>query len=224
MLEPTSHKNAIIAAALRLAEQNKWREVTLLAIAGEAGLTLLALKELFADKSAIVAAFSQAVDDEVLSRANRPQAGEAARDVLFEVVMTRLDALGPYKPAIRSIAAGSSFDPAHIRPLLVSQQWMLEAAGVSTGGLEGAAKVLGLASVYASVFRVWLEDDDPGLARTMAALDRRLRRGERAIRRVDEVCTALGRMASVLRREPKPSGEGGPPRASGSGAETGPAV
>ena len=49
-------------------------------------------------------------------------------------------------------------------------------------------RVAGLGMIYASVFGIWLEDDDPGLARTMAALDRRLRRGERT-------CAAWSRSA-----------------------------
>ena len=63
---------------------------------------------------------------------------------------------------------------------------MLHAAGIGTDGVEGGLKVAGLASVYASVFRTWLDDDDPGLARTMAALDRRLRRGERTYARIED--------------------------------------
>ena len=82
-----------------------------------------------------------------------------------------------------------------------------------------AVRVAGLATVYGSVFRVWLEDDDPGLARTMAALDRRLRRGESAVRSLDRACSVLNRLAtegpefvrSVLRgrpaSEPKPDPE-----------------
>ena len=39
----------------------------------------------------------------------------------------------------------------------------------------------GLALVWARVMRVWLDDEDPGLARTMAALDKRLREAERTV-------------------------------------------
>ena len=87
----------------------------------------------------------------------------------------------PTRPALRSIAGSGVPEPVLISPLLVSQRWMLEAAGVGTGGLEGGFRIAGLATVYASVFRTWLADDDPGHARTMAALDRRLRRGERTL-------------------------------------------
>jgi hypothetical protein len=35
--------------------------------------------------------------------------------------------------------------------------------------------------------RVWLDDDDPGLARTMAELDRRLRQAERTWMRLERL-------------------------------------
>jgi hypothetical protein len=37
----------------------------------------------------------------------------------------------------------------------------------------------GLALLFGSVLRTWINDEDPGLARTMAALDRALARGQR---------------------------------------------
>ena len=59
-------------------------------------------------------------------------------------------------------------------------------------------KTAGLASLYASVFRVWLDDEDQGLARTMAALDRRLRRGQRSLERLEDVCKGVGRITQGL--------------------------
>jgi ubiquinone biosynthesis protein COQ9 len=56
---------------------------------------------------------------------------------------------------------------------------MLEAAEIATGGVRGAV-ALRLATVaYLSTMRTWQRDDSPDLARTMAALDARLRRIER---------------------------------------------
>ena len=107
--------------------------------------------------------------------------------------MSRFDALQTYRPALRSIAASAQPDPALARAVLASQAWMLHAAGIGTDGVEGGLKVAGLASVYASVFRTWLDDDDPGLARTMAALDRRLRRGERTYARIEDGLDVLRR-------------------------------
>jgi hypothetical protein len=100
--------------------------------------------------------------------------------------------------------------------------WMLQAAGIGTDGLGGGLRVSGLALVYANVFRVWLEDDDQGLARTMAVLDRGLRRGERTVRSVEHAGSVLHRLAtdgpsflrSVLRggkpARPGPAPDAGP--------------
>ena len=163
----------------------------------------------------------RAVDDEVLKRAPKRAEGQEPRDVLFDILMTRFDVLGPDKAALKSIHASGPADFALARPFLASMHWMLQAAGIGTDGVGGGLRVSGLAMVYASVFRVWLEDDDAGLARTMAALDRRLRRGERTVRNVEQVGSVINRFAtdgpaflrSVLRGgqstkpEPKPSPE-----------------
>jgi hypothetical protein len=75
-----------------------------------------------------------------------------------------------------------------------------------------------LAAIYAATFRTWLADDDPGLARTMAALDRRLRRGERTLNTLDEikgkVCGVASAFTSARKRasdtEPKAAPEAPP--------------
>lgn len=197
MLDPALPRNALIAAALRLAAERPWTDVTLADIAEAADTTLSALKKEFASKGEIIAAFTSKVDDEVLVRAPKRTPDQPVRDSLFEVIMCRFDVLAPYRPALRSIVQGGLPDPAHMRPVLESQRWMLEAAGVNTAGFEGGFKIAGLATVYASVFRVWLTDDDTGQARTMAALDRRLRRGERTLARIDEVCSGLAKFVSA---------------------------
>ena len=198
MLDLTTDKGRYISAALALAAERPWAAVTLADIAERAGTTLVGLKALFGTKSGILRAFIGLVDDEVLSRAPRRVEGQAARDALFEVVMSRFDVLETWKASLRSIVKSGMPEPAQVGQMLASQRWMLEAAGIGAGGLDGAARTAGLASVYAAVFRVWLDDDDPGLARTMAALDRRLRRGERTMQRAEDVMQGFGRMAGAV--------------------------
>jgi ubiquinone biosynthesis protein COQ9 len=212
MLDQSSPKGRILAAALQCAAARSWSDVTLIDIAEAAGLTLVDLRKEVASKTAILAALLRAVDDEVLKRAPKRAEGQSARDVLFDIVMTRFDVLGPYKKALQSIHASGAADLALAGPVLASMRWMLEAAGIGTDGAGGSLRVTGLATVYASVFRTWLEDDDPGHARTMAALDRRLRRGESAIRNVEQVTSVVQRLAtdgpaflrSVFRGRPTP--------------------
>jgi AcrR family transcriptional regulator len=200
MIDETTEKGRVIAAAMRLAAGKPWKDVSLLDVAEAAGMRLVDLKAHFASKGDVLTAFSRAIDDDTLRRIPVRTAGttQAPRDALFDVVMSRFDALAPYRGALKSIAAAGAADPMLVRSFLTSQHWMLQASGVNTDGLGGCVRLAGLSSVYASVFQTWLEDDDPGLARTMAALDRRLRSGERTLRLVDDVIGFAERIAGLL--------------------------
>jgi AcrR family transcriptional regulator len=197
MIDHSTPKGRVLAAALACAARQSWAEVSLADIAGQAKVPLGEMRDLFSSKSAIIAELLRAVDREVLNRIDKVQDQEK-RDLLFDVLMTRFDVLAPHKAALKSMAQAGGADLALAAPLLASQHWMLQAAGIDTSGPGGALRVAGLAGIYASVFRTWLEDDDPGQARTMAALDRRLRRGERTLRQVDGVASAVRRLATAV--------------------------
>lgn len=223
MIDPTTNKGRIVTAALRLAAERRWHEVTMLDIAEASGLGLVALRREFPSKSAIVAAFTRLIDNSVLARSTRPSAGTSSRDAIFEVVMSRFDAMQPYKAGLRSIFHDLGFEPELARRMFSSQAWMLNAAGIPLNGIGGTARVVGLASVYAAVFRTWLEDDDIGLSRTMAALDRRLRRGEERLQTMDSLCSGVSRLFEPFWRS-RPHGATAtaavdtPPPAPGTGA------
>ena len=105
-------------------------------------------------------------------------------------MMRRLDAMAPYKAALRRIAYALRFDPLAMAALnqagLNSQRYMLASAGISTEGPLGLLKVQGAVIVLANTMETWFEDDDPVMARTMARLDRELRRGERVIEQAED--------------------------------------
>jgi AcrR family transcriptional regulator len=215
MLDQYTPRDCIVAAALKLAAERPWNDVTLLIIAQEAGLTLVELRREFATKGEILIAFARAIDDQVLREAATRGTAIASRDSIFDIVMSRFDALAPYKQALRAIFQSSSIEPALLFNLFASQHWMLQAAGFATDGLVGALRVAGLASVYASAFRTWLDDDDPGLARTMAVLDRHLRRGERTLAPLEDMFSLASRLTGLFMGPGKPAaaagGDAGPP-------------
>ena len=172
----------IVATALDLAATQGWRDTTLADIAAAAKLSLADVRAHYASKTAIVAAFAQGIDAEVLAGQDPDLGDQPPRDRLFDVVMRRFDALAPHKAAVRAIARDSLCDPrAALRGACVlerSMAWMLEAAGLGAQGVRGLVRVKGLALVYVAVLRVWLDDDSEDSAATMAALDRRLRQAE----------------------------------------------
>lgn len=203
MLDLNTPRGAIVAAALRLAERQGWRETSLQEIAIEAGITLAQLRGEFQSKAQMLAAFSRLVDDAVLAAYKPGDAGVAPRDRLFDVLMTRYDMMMPYKAGLKRIADDLKYAPleagAQLMPAMKSQYWMLSAAGINAEGFRGSLRVKALTGLYARVLGIWLEDGDPGMARTMAALDRRLRRGEDIAKRLDSACSAGERFLRGMR-------------------------
>ena len=175
----------IYAAAMRVAAGIGWRRTRLADIAEEAGLSLAELHERFISKQAVLDGLIRHIDRVVLTGAQQSDDEDSSyRDRLFDVLMQRFDALNPYKDGIRAIvrdAGGGGV--AEILcggcRLLRSMRWMLEAAGIGTTGWLGDLRVKGLAVVFAATVNVWLRDDTEDMAKTMAALDRNLKRAER---------------------------------------------
>jgi hypothetical protein len=81
-----------------------------------------------------------------------------------------------------------------------SQQWMLTAAAINASGPRGMIRAQGLALLFGSVLGTWVRDDDPGLARTMAALDRALARGQRFSGFLDDLCHIPSRLCRLRPR------------------------
>jgi AcrR family transcriptional regulator len=182
-LPPPSDHDLIIDIAFARIAQDGWRRLSMAAIAEEAGLPILRVYRAFPSKPAILCGFLRRIDETVLTLPVEAAADERPRDRLFDLLMRRFDALGPYKGAIEILGRELPADPcaalAAGARLLRSVRWMLEAAGIATDGISGVIAVKLTVAAYMATSRQWLRDDSPDLAPTMAALDRRLRGIER---------------------------------------------
>ena len=171
----------IINAALILAAEGSWRGLSLADIAKRAHMKLPEVVEHFRSRSAILEAYSRRIDHHMLEGGG-PDAGESARDRLFDVIMRRFDAMAGDRQALKVIVRQSTDDPWALLcggPLfLKSMALTLETAGISASGLRGLALVQGVAAVYLYAFTAFLDDDSSDHARTMAALDKALRRAD----------------------------------------------
>jgi len=178
-----SDSDRIIDAALACIARQGWRRLSLAESAAEAGLPILRVYRLFSSKTAILRGFFRRVDEAVLAAPLDSEPDERPRDRVFDLLMRRFDALTPYRDALEALGRELPTDPlaalAAGAGLLRSMRWMLEAAGISGEGLGGALAVKLTAAAYLATMRVWLRDESPDLAPTMAALDRRLRGIER---------------------------------------------
>ena len=200
--KPTRERT--IDAFMALLAEKPIEQIGFAEIAARAGVSLADLRSMFGSALAILAAHMKETDRAVLAGSDADMAEEPPRERLFDVLMRRIEVLAPHKAAVRSLSRSARCNPGLALALnglaVRSQQWMLTAADISASGPKGMMRAQGLALLFASVLRTWVHDDDPGLARTMAALDRALARGQRWSGFLDDVCRIPARVCRLRPR------------------------
>jgi ubiquinone biosynthesis protein COQ9 len=167
----------LIAAAFKLAAEAGWASLTIADAARAAGLPLAEARTRFPGKPALLRRFGAMLDQAALAA----EAGEGpVRDRLFDLLMSRFDAMKPHREGVRALLRYLPTDPATALLLACatrrSMRWMLQAAGQPTHGLRGALRIKGLLAVWLWALRAFERDESEDLAATMAALDTALGR------------------------------------------------
>lgn len=196
-------RERIIEALMALAAEQPWEEISISAVAARAELTLADFRDAFPSKGAALGGFQRMIDRKVLSATNQDLAGEPARDQLFDVLMRCLDAMAPYRDALRNIRDWARRDPAAALALngemMNSMRFMLEAANIDSEGPLGNIKLQGLVLAWLRILDIWFTDDDPQLDRTMAALDKELDRGGKLVARLEDVHRVTAPLRNIAR-------------------------
>lgn len=200
---PSDPRGRIVDALMALAAEQPFEEISISAICARAGVSLADFRDSFPSKGAVLAGFSKRIDRLVLQGQNEDLTGEDAKERLFDVLMRRLDAMNPYREGLREVAQWLRREPlaalAFNQVAVNSMRFMLEAAGIDSEGSAGALKLQGLVVAWGRVIGVWLDDHEPELSKTMAALDRELSRGERIVARVDSLDRFAGPFKALAR-------------------------
>jgi AcrR family transcriptional regulator len=200
---PSSPRDAAIAALLQLLAEKRFEEIGLGEVAESAKVSLADLRGLFNSTLAIFAAHVKDNDRKVLAGGDGDMAEEPPHDRLFDVLMRRIEIMTPHRAAMKSMMRSAARNPGLALALnaiaVNSQQWMLTAAGISASGPKGMVRAQGLAVLFADVLRTFADDDEDN-ARTMAALDRALTRGQRWSGLLDDLCHFAPRPGRWLRR------------------------
>lgn len=183
--KPRRDKQArIVDAALKLSAERGWAAITLDDIAAAAKLDADEVYRLTPTKAAVLNAFVRRTDLAVLEGQDEAEddADATAHDRLFDVLMRRFEVLSPDRAALGALCRDLPRDPVSLVSLVPQAHCsfgrMLEAAGISAKGLRGLARIHAIAGVWLATQRTWFSDEGADLARTMAVLDRNLRRME----------------------------------------------
>ncbi len=177
---------AILEAAMQAAAFDGWRGLSLRGIAEAAGVSLAELRARIDGPLAVLRLLNDRLDVKMLEFDPDELEGLTPRERLFEVLMRRLDAMGPYKAGIERLAADLPRAPELWGRLACnldrSMTWLMAAADIRyEGGKDRLARQL-LAAAYGSTLRVWLKDESEDKARTLAELDKRLAQLDRLAR------------------------------------------
>ena len=169
-----------LLAALDLAADTPWADLTLAAIAEKAGVSLSEFHGL-AGKDDLIpeidAWFDKAMSAEGVS------GDEAARERLFDVIMLRFEAMQPYRAGLVSLMKYRDKTPAQLLRLPMARKqtadWALVSAGLDdSSGAPPGLKGVAIAFVVARTERAWRKETSGDFALTMAALDKGLRDAE----------------------------------------------
>lgn len=188
----------LVALAFQMVADRGWHHLSFTELAR---LTELPLAEIYAElpgRAALIQALGRRLDSQMLAVPTHELDGMTPRERVFELIMRRFDAMGPYKEGLRAMARQVGGDPALLAASLCNvgrlSRWLLDVAETDDGRAVAAVARRVLGAIYVRVFNVWLDDDTPDLARTLAELDRRLQQAE-----------SVARWTSGMRRR-RPSG------------------
>ncbi len=160
-----------VDAALALAADRPWRDITLLEIARAAQVPFAYLYAKAPGKGALLDRLSARLDQAALAA---DDSSAEIGDRLFEATMARLEAMEPHRFVLIAIAQNEGPSGRFALRLAATARALLEAAGVDAGGRRGALRVVAMTAVWARVLQVW-RDDEGALNRTMAEIDKRLK-------------------------------------------------
>ena len=178
-----SKEERIIAATLKLAKFNSWKNISMKIISEEAKIPLSEIIKILPTKTAILIEFNRLVDKRLSENNHNNEETANSRDLLFELLMERFDILNENKEALvnimKSIAKESPVTGIiGIISSLQSITRIMDICAIPNRGLLGKIRLKAVFAIYLKAMYCWLEDDTPGLSKTMADLDKSLTRLE----------------------------------------------
>ena len=109
----------------------------------------------------------------------------SSKDMLFEVLMARLDILNTYRKSIKNLLKYFTSYPNKsiklIPSFLESIILILTLSNIDVNGIKGAAKIKGIYILYLAIIYSWSKDETESLEKTMTTLDKYLTNIDRFI-------------------------------------------
>jgi AcrR family transcriptional regulator len=175
----------LVRMAFDLLAERGWARFSFAELARRAEMSLAEVYAELPDRAALLRVLGRRLDAEMLAIDLGELEGMSPRERVFELIMRRLDAMAPYKEGLRTLARMAGRDLMLLATACCNldrlSRRLLDAATDDAPATTAVARRV-TEAVYLRTFRVWLDDDTPDMARTLAELDRRLQQAETAAR------------------------------------------
>lgn len=180
----------LLALAFEIIAETGWRGFTFSQLAERAELPLTEVRQTFQGKAGLLDALNERLDHGMLAVDAEDLVGLPPKDRVFELLMSRIEAMAPLRAGLCRLMRDARFDAELLAMTACridrSLTWLQDAAdlpGKNSGSLAAQIqkqvqrRILG--AIYLQVLNIWSTDDSEDLSKTMAALDKQLRRVER---------------------------------------------
>lgn len=167
-------QDRVIATTFDMIAEKGLGKTRLSELAKRLNVSLAELYRQYPTINAIIAAFMDHIDQEMIRNASPTT---EKRDLYFDLMMGRLDKMQEHRPGMVRWLQDMSKQPALWPDVL--KRWdqslslMLDIAQDSP---VFPVKKLGLAAIYATTLQTWVKDDNQDMSKTMAKLDQNLGR------------------------------------------------
>jgi len=180
----------LLVLAFETIADTGWRSFSFTELADRAGLPLSEVRAQFSGRKDLLSQLSQTLDQAMLGFDPADMVGLPPKDRAFELIMSRLEAMAPFKAGLQRLMRDARLDPALLAMTAFrldrSMAWLQDAGELADKANASPLNVLRsklqrrlLGAVYLQTLNVWASDDGADLAKTMASLDKQLRRIER---------------------------------------------
>ncbi len=169
----------IVKKTLKLLEKKQWNKLSLLEILNNTKTPNIKNKnDIF---KLIIKYFDTCLKDN-LNFIEK----SSSKDMIFEIIMARLDILNVHRKSILNLEKYFKSNPQDLIPVLPnfieSMILMLTIAGINVNGVKGIPKIKTLMILYLLILFTWKNDNSENLEKTMTTLDNYLSNIDRLIR------------------------------------------
>lgn len=170
----------LLLTAFEMIAEDGFSRLSLVGVARRAGVEPGAAHRELGSRRALLGVLSRRLDQTMLAVDEAELIGLPPRDRVFELLMRRLEALAPFRLGLERLGREARTDPCLLLATACrldrSLVWVQDATGLRHSGVRARIARRALGAAYLQTLRVWRKDTAPDLSKTMAELDKQLRR------------------------------------------------